>query len=315
MTTETEHAAARLASGNAPRRDEAAAIRELGANGSVEMSVHDVAALAECGALLPAGAQVFLSRLPKQTWQETIAGAGAIHAAGFEAVPHVPVRALEGEKELRWLVEGLAAQHVQHVLLIAGDVPQATPAYGATIDVLRTGLLEQHGIRRVSVAGHPEGHPRVGADELRAAELQKYRHAKEAGLDLTFVTQFAFDSQPILRWASQLRASGIDSPVRAGLAGPAKLTTLLKYAVRCGVGASLRALGERASGFGRLMSEDGPEQLVRELANAEGRVALASIHLFSFGGLLRTCRWLCAVREGRFALDDGGSFRVVESRT
>jgi methylenetetrahydrofolate reductase (NADPH) len=288
---------------------------ELCRNASIEMTVHETSALAEVAALLPAGSLVFLSRLPKQTWQETIDGAAAIRAAGLEAVPHVPVRALESEAELRWLVESLADAQVKHLLLIAGDVPHPAGAYAASIDVMRSGVLEKHGITRVCVAGHPEGHPRVGEADLRAAELQKFRHAREAGLTLTFVTQFAFDAEPIMRWVAELRSRGIDAAVRAGLAGPAKLTTLLKYAVRCGVGASLRALGERASGFGRLMSEDGPEPLIRKLACADPqiRTALAGIHLFSFGGMLKTCRWLRAVQEGRIKLDDGAGFHVVES--
>ena len=180
---------------------------------------------------------------------------------------------------------------------------------------MRTGLLQRYGIRRVSVAGHPEGHPRVGNEDLRAAELDKSRLAEDAGLELTFVTQFGFDAAPIIQWVRELRSRGIRNAIHAGLAGPAKLSTLLQYALRCGVGPSIRAIGGgRAASFGRLLGERGPEALVGELARARVvGLPIEGIHLFSFGGLARTCRWIRAVEEGRFTLDEAHGFMLEGS--
>jgi methylenetetrahydrofolate reductase (NADPH) len=81
--------------------------------------------------------------------------------------------------------------------------------------------------------------------------------------------------------------------VHVGLAGPAKLPTLLKYAVSCGVGNSLRAL-RRNTSFGKLLTESGPEPILTALAQA--RPPIAHLHLFPFGGIKRTAEWINALR-------------------
>ena len=75
---------------------------------------------------------------------------------------------------------------------------------------------------------------------------RKLAAAKARGLDAYLVGQFAFDAAPIVSLARRLREAGIDAPYRVGIAGPAKRTTLIKYALMCGVGPSLRALREFA---------------------------------------------------------------------
>jgi methylenetetrahydrofolate reductase (NADPH) len=143
--------------------------------------------------------------------------------------------------------------------------------------------------------------------------VEKVQFAEQAGLETSFVTQFAFDSSPIIEWVRGLRARGIRNGIHVGLAGPARFSTLLQYAARCGVGPSIRALSSRASSFGRLLSESGPESLVCELAQARsGGLEIDGIHLFSFGGLARTCRWIQAVGQGRFTLDDAQGFVIDE---
>ncbi|MGH8284810.1 MAG: methylenetetrahydrofolate reductase [Steroidobacteraceae bacterium] len=250
--------------------------------------------------------------MPRQQWQQTLDASVDVRNAGFTPVPHVSARQLASARELDELLEQLVRRAgVDHLLLVAGDRAQPVGPFAASSDVLRTGLLDQHGIRHLSIAGHPEGHPHVSSDLLRAAELEKVHLAEEAGLEVSFLTQFAFDGAPIVQWAGELRRRGVRSAVRIGLAGPARLSTLLRYAVRCGVGPSIRALGSRAANFGRLLGERGPEALVRELARARGEgLEIDGIHLFSFGGLLRTCRWVRAVNEGRFALNDAQGFVI-----
>ncbi len=293
---------------------ECASIIRLCQGASVEMTYHDLGRIAEWGALLEPGSEIFVSHLPQQNWEQTVAASVEVRQAGFAPVPHVPARHLASARELDQLLEQLTGRaSVEHVLLIAGD-RAPIGRFAASSEVLRTGLLLQHGIRRLSVAGHPEGHPQVGSGDLRAAELEKVRLAEEAGLKLSFVTQFAFDAGPIEQWTRDLRARGVRNAIYIGLAGPARLSTLLQYALRCGVGPSIRALGGRAASFGRLLGERGPEALVRELARARnGGLEIDGIHLFSFGGLARTCRWIRAVQDGRFTPDEAHGFALVET--
>ena len=76
----------------------------------------------------------------------------------------------------------------------------------------------------------------------------------------------------------------------------------MRFAVRCGVGRSLRALGAGPNAMSRLMDEHAPETLITELARArfDGRAPFDGIHLFGFGGFLRTCEWLRRMSDGKF---------------
>jgi methylenetetrahydrofolate reductase (NADPH) len=294
---------------------ESRAITALAQPASVEMTCHDNAHLDACRALLATGASVYVSYLPGQTWRETLLACAAVRASGLEPVPHLPVREFADQRELERFIADLVAQAgIRRVLLIAGDRADPRGPFANTLDVIGGSVLSRCGIRHVIVAGHPEGHPRIPADELRRVERRKVSCAADAGIELTFLTQFFFEASPFLNWVKQLRAQGLHSRVVAGLAGPAKLTTLLRYAARCGVGPSIRALGARPASFATLVGERGPEQILRAIARAMSAREIDSvgIHLYSFGGLSRTCSWVDAVARGRFVLDSDSGFRVAE---
>jgi methylenetetrahydrofolate reductase (NADPH) len=127
-----------------------------------------------------------------------------------------------------WPIADLVrSAQVKEVLLVAGDYPEAAGPYTQVLDALRSGLLPSNGLRRVSVAGHPEGHPQVALEAIQRAERDKALLAAHAGLQLTFLTQFFFAPAPFLQWVSGLRSRGITARLVAGLAGPTRLTTLL----------------------------------------------------------------------------------------
>jgi len=291
----------------------AQAIVQLAREASIEINVQDVVHLEPSRALLPAGTKVYVSHLPKQTWQETEAACAAVRAAGFEPVPHLPVRLLTDEGEFERIVAGFIANgRVEEMLLVAGDYPTAAGPFSAVADVLTTGVLQRHGLRKVSMAGHPEGHPTVPLDEVRRAEREKVMLATEADLAVSLVTQFFFEHTPFLAWVGALRARGVRTRFVGGVAGPARAATLLKFALRCGVGPSIRALGARPSSFMHLIHDHGPEHVVRGLAQAQsaGVAEFGGIHLFCFGGYLRTCEWLHRVASGNFRLNNEGGFDV-----
>lgn len=262
------------------------------------MTWRDVDQLGACRSSLPANAAIFASHLPGQTWQQTLETCVAIRSHGFEPVPHVPVRRLADIETFERLIADLVAEtKIARVLLIAGDSPESIGPFTATLDALRTGVLAAHGIRGIFVAGHPEGHPQLTEDDLRRAERDKLAFAAANGIELTFLTQFFFDAAPFLAWVRMLRAQGVNARLVAGLAGPARLTTLFKYGLRCGVGPSIRALGARPASFTKLATERDPEPIIRAIVRARGAGALGDvgIHLFSFGGLAHTCGWLHAL--------------------
>lgn len=287
------------------------AIAALAREASIELNVHDSGDLRVNHALLGQGRRVYVSFLPKQSWQQTIDTCAIVRQLGLEPVPHLPVRLLADQVTLEGTLRSLVRlARVQEVLLIAGDYDASAGPYGNVADVLRTGALEAAGIRRVSIAGHPEGHPKVALEEVRRAEREKVDLLLRAGLEPRFVTQFFFEPEPFLEWVRGLRAQGVAAPVVAGLAGPARLSTLFKFALRCGAGPSIRALGARPSSFVKLLGDHGPESVVRTLTETRmaGESDFSSIHLFCFGGFLRSCEWLNAVAGGRIRLTETGGF-------
>jgi methylenetetrahydrofolate reductase (NADPH) len=289
-------------------------ISRLAREASVEINVQDVKHLEASRALLTPGKKIYVAHLPKQTWKETEEACRAARAAGFDPVPHIPARLIPDVDTLdRALGDFVQTAQVQEVLLIAGDYPEALGPFPNVSEILRTGLLTKHGLKRVSVAGHPEGHPKVDLQEVRRAEIEKVTLAAEAGLDVALVTQFFFDHAPFLEWVSEMRAKGIKARIVGGLAGPASLTTLFKFAVRCGAGPPIRALGARPTSLMKLVGDRGPEDVVRGLAEARvrGEADFTGVHMFCFGGYLKTCEWLNAVANGRFKLNDRASFAVT----
>ena len=289
------------------------AIAALARGASVEMTWRDADELDACRTLLAPGTQVFASFIPGQTWRQTVETCATIREAGFEPVPHIAVRHLVSVAALEKLAMDLFTEaQVERALLIAGDLPEAAGPFSASLDVLRSGALAGRGIRRIVVAGHPEGHPQLTRDELRRIEQDKVAFAAKHGLELTFLTQFLFDAKPFLTWARELRAAGVRSRLVVGLAGPAKLDTLVRYAIRCGVGPSIRALTTNPASFTKLVGERGPERIVRAVAAAgvAKEIGNFGIHLYSFGGLARTCAWMRAVADGRFALDERDGFKA-----
>lgn len=285
-----------------------ASIARLARDCSIEMNVQDAPHLGRARALLPAGKKIYVSHLPKQTYLQTLEACREVREAGFDPVPHLPVRLLSSERVLDEFLQAASRDGVAEMLLIAGDYPQASGPYSAVAEVLRAGRLTDYGFRRVSMAGHPEGHPKVPLVEIRRAEREKAELARAAGLEVTLLTQFFFEAPPFLEWAASLRADGVGARLVAGLSGPASAATLFRYAMRCGVGPSIRALGARPTSLVKLIGDHGPEQLVRTLAGVPRPEVYDGLHLFTFGGFLRTCEWLKRVGDGDFTLDRNGGF-------
>lgn len=281
----------------------ASAIAHLARNASIEANVHDVHELHACHTLIRPGTRMYVSHLPRQRWAETIATSSAVRAAGFTPVPHIPIRLLESDDALHRLIDALSRDaHIKEVLLISGDYAQAQGPYSQVIDVLRTFPFSEYGINGISLAGHPEGHPQVAREIISEAERAKCNLVMQLGLQCRLVTQFFFEAEPFLTWSQDQIDHGMQVQRIAGIAGPASIATLFKLAMRCGVGQSLRALGVRPGAMLKLMGDYSPNDLVAALAQAQLQAPnlFDGLHVFCFGGLVKTCKWLHAVANGQF---------------
>jgi methylenetetrahydrofolate reductase (NADPH) len=267
---------------------------ELIGAASIELAAHDVLAGETLDAPLRRGTKVFVNHSASASHHDIVAACAALRRAGLVPVPHVAARRLTSFTQARDFLRRAAAEAgVECVLLVGGDPDRPAGPFGDSFDLLESGVVERQGITSVVFAGYPEGHPRIDARTLDAALAAKTALARQHGLELSLITQFAFDAAPIRRWIAALRERGCGCPVRIGVAGPASVATLAKFAVRCGIGASLRALGRGHSAFARILVEAGPDDMIDALVAAEDRTApIDGLHIFTFGGVQRTARWV-----------------------
>ncbi len=289
-----------------------AALRQLVAPFSVEITPREAKNLPPLQDVLAVGTAVYLTFLPRIPWSETVAVARRIAEAGMRPVPHVAARAVSDRAALRRMLADLAAIGVDELLLVAGSLRTPVGEYSETAQILDSGCLEEAGIVRVGVAGHPEGSPDIGDDELAAALAAKNRIARERGLDVRIVTQFCFAAEPIVEWERRIRAAGNRLPVHVGLPGLTSPARLLRFGLSCGVGASLKVLRTQAGGVLRLASTSvyRPEETLLGLADAvaaDPRSLLSAVHFFPFGSLVPTAEWATGVRDGRIKLQDRAS--------
>jgi len=269
-------------------------VASLAREASIELSCLDSSDFQASRDLLWPGQKVYLSHLPRQTWAQTRKTCADVAAAGFDPVPHVPVRLLRSEQQLDEVLHGCRDAGARELLLIAGDYATPQGPYHQVREILLSGKLPKLGFTSVSLAGHPEGHPVVSAEEIRHAQLEKSREAIAAGLKVSLVTQFFFEATPFVQWARDLREAGVEARLIAGLPGPASVGKLLRLANHCGVGPSIRVLSSQLKSMLNLLSERSPDTLLQDLAAERQRQPdlFDGIHLYSFGGTLGTAAWL-----------------------
>ena len=248
------------------------------------------------------GSDVYVSYLPGDDVGRRIEIAKILRDAGYNPVLHVPARQILSRDFLADLIgRAVEAARVERVLLIAGDSTRGRGPYSTSLDIIRSGVLEAHGIKRVDLAGHPEGNVGLEVAELFDVLRQKRDAALAVGLKPAVVTQFSFDPRPIEQWLMGLHAAGLDMPVRLGLAGPANPATLMKFALRCGIGNSVSALQRHVGTIGRLLKDTGPDGVVRGLGDvlvSEAGKSVECFHFFPFGGLAKTSAWIeAALKE------------------
>jgi methylenetetrahydrofolate reductase (NADPH) len=173
------------------------------------------------------------------------------------------------------------------------------------MQLMETGLFDRAGFKRLHVAGHPEGSKDIDPDgsttnvTLALGWKQAFKERTDANMALA--TQFCFEAAPVIDWANDLQEAGVDIPIHIGVAGPAKLQTLVKFAIACGVGPSLKVLQKRAKDVTKLLMPFTPDAFIAELAAhkaAHSDFNIEKVHFFPLGGIKTTANW---------AIENGGS--------
>lgn len=256
--------------------------------------------------LLPAGTRVYIAHIEGTPIDEMVATAARLNADGFPVMPHFPARIIKDRATLAdWIARYQGEADVKQALLLAGGVTTPLGDFDSSMQLMETGLFDAAGFTRLHVAGHPEGNRDIDADgsmtNVSAALKWKNEFQTRTDAKMAIATQFAFDAKPIIRWADALKADGITLPVHIGIAGPAKLQTLIKFAIACGVGPSLKVLQKRAMDVTKLLLPYEPTDVIRDLAAhkaANPEFNVTNVHFFPLGGIKTNATW---------AIENGGS--------
>ncbi|MEA3176828.1 MAG: methylenetetrahydrofolate reductase [Gammaproteobacteria bacterium] len=284
---------------------------------STEISTHDENLLEPLRNALPAGTALYVAHTPKAKLQDVVRVAVKAQSLGFRASPHIVARRITSEVALARALETLREGGVRQVLLVAGDLQRPVGDFTSTLQILDTGLLESSGIEQVGVAGHPDGHPSINADALLTALRHKQDFAVRTGMRVHIVTQFGFDPEGICAWDERMTEQGITLPVHVGIPGPTPVAKLVKFALQCGVGASLSSLMKNVGSMANLARlATTPDEML--LGLIRGRAVhhgsrLVQPHFYAFGGTMATAAWLRAVADGSFTVDPDGRKFVVNA--
>lgn len=284
---------------NAPG-DGAAARDPLLADYSLGVAWSEIGELDPARAIIPPGTRLLIGFRDDSDLAKRVSTARAIRRAGFVPVPIIAARRLLSEGMLREYLAALReVDAIGSVLVVGGDPEPPRGPYPDAASVIGSGLLEAHGVREASVAGHPGGHPAVADDVLWAAMADKAAALGRRGLRGGVVTQFGFDAARVLGWLADARARGISLPVRVGVPGEAGVRSLLWYASRCGVAVTAPVAAGYGFSLTDLAAMAGPDRFIRALAagydpRLHGEVRL---HFNTFSGFTATAEWISRFRQ------------------
>jgi methylenetetrahydrofolate reductase (NADPH) len=281
-------------------------VRDLVTGYSIETTVREAARIERFGDSLRPATRVYIAHVPGTDWQETVALATRLRREQMEPVPHIVARRISSAAQLDDVLTRLVGEAgVKQVLAVAGDIEKPVGELDSALQMLEMGVFEKHGLRKIGVAGHPEGHKDVSSPVLRDALKRKNDYARRTGADVYIVTQFSFSAEPVGAWEAAHGPDVNRLMFTVGVPGLATIKTLLKYALECGVGPSMHALSKHAASLTKLVTVAAPDELIVGLAAYKERNAqtlMNGIHFFPFGGLKRTADWANKIVDGQFDL-------------
>lgn len=275
-------------------------------NYSIEVMPRTAQKIEDFRAYLPAETRVYIAHIDGTPIEDMVATAKRIAEQGFAVMPHFPARIIKDQATLAdWIARYQGEAGVDQALLLAGGVATPHGAFDSSMQLLETGLFDKAGFKRLHVAGHPEGNRDIDPDgssrNVEEALRWKQKFSETTDADMALATQFAFEAKPIIAWANGLAEAGIDLPIHIGIAGPAKLQTLIKFAIACGVGPSLKVLQKRAMDVTKLLLPYEPTDVIAELAAhkaANPDFNITNVHFFPLGGIKTNANW---------AIENGGA--------
>ena len=281
---------------------------------SIEVMPRTAAKIDDFRDLLPQQTRVYVAHIEGTPIEEMVDTAKRLKSEGFDVMPHFPARIIKDQATLAdWIARYQGEADVKQALLLAGGVDKPYGDYHCSMDLLETGEFDKAGFTHLHVAGHPEGNVDIDKDgsttNVDSAIGWKQEFSKRTDASMAMATQFCFESGPVIEWADRMVEAGIDIPVHIGVAGPAKLQTMIKFSLACGVGASLRVLKRRAKDVTKLLLPFKPDEFLTELAAHKAsnpNFLITNVHFFPLGGIKTNATW---------AMENGGASAVPANQS
>ena len=242
---------------------------------------------------IPSGTLVYIAHIEGTPIEEMVETAKKINDQGFCAMPHFPARIIKDKNVLQdWISRYKNEANVSNALLIAGGANKPYGEYDSSIQLIESELFDKADFNNLHIAGHPEGSMDIDPDgsttNVDQALSWKNEFSKRTDANMAITTQFSFDATSVISWANNIKQAGIDIPVHIGIAGPAKLQTLLRYSIECGVGASIKIIQKRAKDLTKLLLPYKPTNIITELATYKANnpsFNIEKVHFFPLGGI------------------------------
>ena len=269
-------------------------------NFSIEVTPRAVAKIENLSELIPTGTLVYIAHIEGTPIEEMVKTAKKINEQGYATMPHFPARIIKDKKTLKeWISKYQNEANVKSALLLGGGVNKPYGEYDSSIQLIESELFDLAGFEKLYIAGHPEGNKDIDPDgstkNIDQALLWKNEYKNRTDADMAITTQFCFDSKTVINWANDIKNKGVDIPIHIGIAGPAKLQTLLRYSIECGVGASIKILQKRALDLTKLLLPYKPTSIINELAEYKlinSDFNIEKVHFFPLGGIKQVSKFV-----------------------
>ena len=250
--------------------------------------------------ILPQSTRIYIAHIEGVPIEEMVETAKRLANDGFNVMPHFPARIIKDKSMLDdWINRYQGEAGIEQALLLAGGVSKPHGDYENSMQLVETELFEKYNFKHLHFAGHPEGNKDIDSDgsnkNVDAALSWKQKFKERTDIALALTTQFCFEAEPVIEWANSLTSKGIDIPIHIGVAGPAKLQTLIKFSIACGVGPSLRVLQKRAKDVKKLLLPFEPNEFLETLAEHKKTnpgFNITNVHFFPLGGINVNASWI-----------------------
>ena len=231
---------------------------------------------------------IYVAFIPGDSYKNIILASKTLIAKGYNPVPHIPSRSILDEIQLNDFLLGLNNVGVKKLLAIGGSPKNKIGIFDKTMDIFNTGIFNNYDFIHINIAGHPEGNP----DDLDSEKnlYEKCQWLNENNYKSSIVTQWTLNVEMTNNWIKKIKTyTGVkyknNFDINIGIAGPAKLTTLINYAKICGVSATSLIIKNKKFGLTKLVKHN-PSEILDNLIEYD------NVHFFPFGGIKELSSWI-----------------------